>query len=122
MRIGGYADYSSTQDYSKIKYQDDEGIVTRKSSRINPDNSSIEDTSENSNENNKPNLPANKIMDIAVNKDLKANKDLIGSNSSLESLDVKKAISDMQKDKILMEYQTFVKNPESEDGIVRKIN
>ncbi len=34
--------------------------------------------------------------------------DYIGRESSLENLDMQKAISDMQKDKILQEYQYFV--------------
>ncbi len=49
--------------------------------------------------------------------------DYIGSESSLASLDMQKAISDMQKDQMLQEYQYFVGSSQSlfqgsEDGIV----
>lgn len=46
----------------------------------------------------------------------------IGKDSSIESLDVKKAVSDMQKDSVLQQYQTFVGGSDmvlsSEDGMV----
>jgi len=44
-----------------------------------------------------------------------------GSKSDLESLDIQKAVSDMQKDQALMQYQYFVGDTNimgSEDGIV----
>lgn len=48
--------------------------------------------------------------------------DYIGSESRLDNLDVRKAISDMQKDAVLQEYQYFVGSAKSlintEDGIV----
>lgn len=48
--------------------------------------------------------------------------DYIGSESGLNNLDVRKAISDMQKDAVLQEYQYFVGSAKSlintEDGIV----
>lgn len=49
--------------------------------------------------------------------------DYIGSEKSLKNLDVQKAISDMQKDKVLQEYQYFVGSAQavagaSEDGTV----
>lgn len=48
--------------------------------------------------------------------------DYIGSESKLDNLDVRKAISDMQKDAVLQEYQYFVGSAKSlintEDGIV----
>lgn len=66
-------------------------------------------------------LSSDKVIDLAVTKDMNKDKSLIGSESSLETLDIKKAISDMQRDKIIMEYQTFVSNPETDDGFVKKI-
>lgn len=49
--------------------------------------------------------------------------DYIGSESSLESLDIRKAVSDMRKDSILQEYQYFVGGAQgilknTQDGIV----
>ena len=50
--------------------------------------------------------------------------DMIGSESDLNKLDIQKAISDMQKDKILQDYSYFVGSSmiqpgiASEDGIV----
>ena len=70
-------------------------------------------------------LPTKDVIDYAVNSHMKTDKNLIGSESELENLDVTKAISDMQKDSILKEYQRFVQNPQKEninldDGIVIK--
>lgn len=48
--------------------------------------------------------------------------DYLGKESSLDNLDMRKAISDMQKDAVLQEYQYFVGSAKSlintEDGIV----
>lgn len=48
--------------------------------------------------------------------------DYIGSERGLDNLDIRKAISDMQKDAVLQEYQYFVGSAKSlintEDGIV----
>ena len=66
-------------------------------------------------------LASDEVINLAITKDMNKDKSLIGSESSLETLDVKKAISDMQRDKIIMEYQTFVSNPETDDGFVKKI-
>lgn len=127
MRIGGYLDYANLQDYSRIKQMDDDGSVFKKISDVQSENAKVEDTSVNqenseSEQDKRELLSSDRLIDIAVNKGLKSDEGLIGSKSSIESLDVKKAISDMQKDKILMEYQTFVRNPQTEDGFVRQIN
>ena len=127
MRIGGYLDYANLQDYSRIKQMDDDGSVVEKISDVQSQNAKVKDTSVNqenseSEQDKRELLSSDRLIDIAVNKGLKSDKGLIGSKSSIESLDVKKAISDMQKDKILMEYQTFVRNPQTEDGFVRQIN
>lgn len=46
----------------------------------------------------------------------------IGKESSIDNLDVMKAVSDMQKDSVLQQYQTFVGSDDtmfsSEDGVV----
>lgn len=127
MRIGGYLDYANLQDYSRIKQMDDDGSVVEKISDVQSQNAKVKDTSVNqenseSEQDKRELLSSDRLIDIAVNKGLKSDEGLIGSKSSIESLDVKKAISDMQKDKILMEYQTFVRNPQTEDGFVRQIN
>ena len=127
MRIGGYFDYANLQDYSRIKQMDADGSVVEKISDVQSQNAKVKDTSVNqenseSEQDKRELLSSDRLIDIAVNKGLKSDEGLIGSKSSIESLDVKKAISDMQKDKILMEYQTFVRNPQTEDGFVRQIN
>ena len=58
----------------------------------------------------------------AIQKYMKMDQAFIGRDSSLESLDIQKAISDMRKDSILQEYQSFVGNAGQEDGTVRKIS
>lgn len=51
---------------------------------------------------------------------------LIGANSKLEDIDVEKALSDMQKDKVLSQYRFFVKPQQmglgtDVDGTVRRV-
>lgn len=69
------------------------------------------------------------LQDISLTFNTEEDYSYLGSDSSLEILDVQKAISDMQKDSILQEYQYFVGNAgslmgadgsvlSSEDGIV----
>ncbi len=67
-------------------------------------------------------LPEEQVIDFAINKDLNSDRSLIGTDMKLENLDVQKAISDMQKDSIIREYQYFVQDPlkDGADGIVIK--
>lgn len=67
-------------------------------------------------------LPEEQVIDFAINKDLNSDRSLIGTDMKLENLDVQKAISDMQKDSIIREYQYFVQDPlkDGTDGIVIK--
>lgn len=52
-------------------------------------------------------------QDILLTFKKNADFSQIGSSSSLDSLDMKKAISDMQRDSILQEYQYFVGSSKS---------
>ena len=67
-------------------------------------------------------LPEEQVIDFAINKDLNSDRSLIGTDMKLENLDVQKALSDMQKDSIIREYQYFVQDPlkDGTDGIVIK--
>lgn len=65
------------------------------------------------------------LDDISLNFNAGDDYSYIGSESSLEDLDMQKAISDMRKDSILQDYQYFVGNSEdmmnsfnNEDGSV----
>lgn len=62
------------------------------------------------------------IEDISLSLKEPSSFEMKGRNSDIESLDIEKAVSDMQKDQALMQYQYFVgdKAPymSSEDGIV----
>lgn len=105
-----------------------DGIVIDKIKPVsNSDGIQINDYNEKESKNNDDSsenshlLTTDRIIELAVNKDMNTDKTLIGSECSLESLDVKKAISDMQRDKILKEYQIFVVNPEIEDGYMKKL-
>ncbi len=65
-------------------------------------------------------LDSKQVIEFAIGYDLKADKELIGSQSNIEELDMTKAISDMKKDSVLHEYQYFVNNFYSPDGSVVK--
>lgn len=62
------------------------------------------------------------LEDVSLTFNKEDSFDYIGSESSVKSLDMQKAISDMKKDGILQEYQYFVGDSKSlysdEDGIV----
>lgn len=131
MNYGYLQGYNNSLNMNQNVRQDSDGLVIKKNSN------EINETSRNTSSDtalNKPDeekqeystndnklLSSDKVIDLAVTKDMNKDKSLIGSESNLETLDVKKAISDMQRDKIIMEYQTFISNPATDDGFVKKI-
>ncbi len=129
MRISNEMNYDAVSNYRKIELQNEDGSVVRKQAvSAQPDNLSVQSdkpdikVDENTDTASRDRLlPAKDVVDFAISNDLKSDKDLIGKDAALENLDLKKAISDMQRDSILREYQVFIQNPESEDGIVRRI-
>ncbi len=66
-------------------------------------------------------LPTKDVLDFAIEA-LDVDKSLIGVDSDINGLDVQKAVSNMQQDSILHQYQYFVGNISTEDGsVVRKM-
>lgn len=131
MNYGYLQGYNNSLNMNQNVRQDSDGLVIKKNSNeINETTRNIssdaslnkpdEEKQEYSTNDNKL-LSSDKVIDLAVNKDMNKDKSLIGSESNLETLDIKKAISDMQRDKIIMEYQTFISNPATDDGFVKKI-
>lgn len=131
MNYGYLQGYNNSLNMNQNVRQDSDGLVIKKNSNeINETSRNIssdaslnkpdEEKQEYSTNDNKL-LSLDKVIDLAVTKDMNKDKSLIGSESNLETLDVKKAISDMQRDKIIMEYQTFISNPATDDGFVKKI-
>ena len=62
-----------------------------------------------------------KLEDISLSLNEPGGFEMKGRQSDIESLDIEKAVSDMQKDQALMQYQYFVGDTNlgsSEDGIV----
>lgn len=64
-------------------------------------------------------LPIEQVTDFAI-EELGTDIGLIGSTKDIRTLDVDKIVSDMQKDGILQDYQYFVGNIQTEDGIVTR--
>lgn len=129
MNVMNYLDYNRIADVRRTMLTNDiDGRVIK--TNTNPHNGSesgkeLQDFS--TSQDNRRVLPTKDVIDFAVNSDLKKDKSLIGSESSIESLDVSKAISNAQKNSIIKEYQTFVQNPKSdrvasEDGIIVRKN
>lgn len=63
------------------------------------------------------------VREISLSFNRSEDYGYIGSDSDIESLDMQKAISDMQKDKVLQQYQYFVGESQNlqsagEDGTV----
>lgn len=131
MNYGYLQGYNNSLNMNQNVRQDSDGLVIKKNSNnINESsNNTSSDTALNKSDeenqkystNDNKLLTSDRVIDLAVTKDMNKDKSLIGSESNLETLDVKKAISDMQRDKIIMEYQTFISNPATDDGFVKKI-
>ena len=131
MNYGYLQGYNNSLNMNQNVRRDSDGLVIKKNSNnINeiPNNTSSDTALNKSDEENQKYstndnklLTSDRVIDLAVTKDMNKDKALIGSESNLETLDVKKAISDMQRDKIIMEYQTFISNPATDDGFVKKI-
>lgn len=63
------------------------------------------------------------IEDISLSLNQNQGFDMKGRESELASLDIQKAVSDMQKDQVLQQYQFFVgDNGIGQDGIVIQKN
>lgn len=134
MDIGGLGRYDSY--YSEYKIQTiptvDADLVSQKNSKI---DSQTPDTKENSSvqastgsigakEDSRSKIANLENVSLTFNQN--DSFDYIGKDSDPVTLDMQKAISEMQKDKILEEYQYFVGNAqnlfssqkESSDGLV----
>lgn len=124
MRISRDLIYASLSE-NKMELQNDAKSVERISS-VNTKQNKIPEQSDSRSignkdiDNDKHILPTQDVVDFALHSDFNCDRDLIGKDAALENLDLKKAISDMQRDSILREYQVFIQNPESEDGIARR--
>ena len=131
MNYGYLQGYNNSSNMNQNVRQDSDRLVIKKNSNnINESsNNTSSDTALNKYDEEKQKystndnklLTSDRVIELAVTKDMNKDKSLIGSESNLETLDVKKAISDMQRDKIIMEYQTFISNPATDDGFVKKI-
>lgn len=131
MNYGYLQGYNNSLNMNQNVRQDSDGLVIKKNSNSTneiSDNTSSDTVLNKSDEENQKYstndnklLTSDRVIELAVTKDMNKDKSLIGSESNLETLDVKKAISDMQRDKIIMEYQTFISNPATDDGFVKKI-
>jgi tRNA uridine 5-carbamoylmethylation protein Kti12 len=131
MNYGYLQGYNNSLNMNQNVRQDSDGLVIKKNSNSTNEisnntssdtvlNKSDEENQKYSTNDNKL-LTSDRVIELAVTKDMNKDTSLIGSESNLETLDVKKAISDMQRDKIIMEYQTFISNPATDDGFVKKI-
>lgn len=131
MNYGYLQGYNNSLNMNQNVRQDSDGLVIKKNSNSTNEisNNTSSDTALNKYDEEKQKystndnklLTSDRVIELAVTKDMNKDKSLIGSESNLETLDVKKAISDMQRDKIIMEYQTFISNPATDDGFVKKI-
>lgn len=85
---------------------------------VQPDDSLSKETE---NYRDRETLPTKEVIDFAIEA-LDVDKNLIGTDSDINGLDVQKAVSNMQQDSILHQYQFFVGNISTEDGsVVRKM-
>ena len=71
---------------------------------VQPDDSLSKETE---NYRDRETLPTKEVIDFAIEA-LDVDKNLIGTDSDINGLDVQKAVSNMQQDSILHQYQFFV--------------
>lgn len=116
-QYGGFYNQYRVPEISKVSVEDvkkqDEELMQRQlqQSMTVPQ---IDDTQENTN--HAPRM-AN-LEDISLSFNVNETYDYIGRDADLQNLDMMRAISDMQKDKVLEQYQYFVGPKEIEDPIV----
>lgn len=114
MRIGFNTDYYNTyNDYtSRIKQVDVEEVrrqeEEKKAGEQLVSSGASEQTDSAQQEVVRRPVEPVELEDISVKFNRNDTYDYIGKDSSPESLDVQKAVSDMQKDSILSQYQFFV--------------
>lgn len=122
MMISGFNSY---YDYSVIKSETE---------KVNNAVPAVNDVPKNESEavvnaqGNLNNAPKNSLMqDFSFDFKIDPSFGMTGKDSSLEALDIERAISDMKKDKVLDQYKFFVDSPkagyvcETGDGSVRRI-
>ena len=132
MTIGGICDsFQNSYGMQRIPSVDDEQLL--KSAKLDEQSKEVVSPERSDNLSATATEPeqinrASRIADLE-NLSLKFNKedsfDYIGNDSSLDNLDMQKAISDMRKDQVLQGYQYFVGSSRtlftgqtSEDGVV----
>lgn len=122
--LSGFNNFNSYSNYRKeiprvsaeeVRLQD-----LNKASEINTDKSSVDAHDSVKDIERKARISSLEDISLTFNKD--ESFDYLQNDSSVKSLDMEKAISDMKKDDILQEYQYFVGNSknlfESNDGVV----
>ncbi len=124
-QYGGFNSYKNINSIQKVSVDDvkkqDEELKKEESLKQSASESVAASQAERQEEMPK----ASKIADlenISLSFNTNETYSFIGQDASLENLDVMSAISDMQKDKVLQQYQYFVGDQTSglasEDGIV----
>ena len=110
------------RDYSVYKDKLNIPSVQEEANKVSSENQSsyvgVSAEKENSISPIRERLDTNEVIDYASKKDLATDKELIGTTSDIESLDMEKAISTMQKDKLLSQYNFFVSDVNQEDGFM----
>src|SRR5574344_1202380 len=101
MRVNGISSAYQSQAAQRVQYENQYGSVSKVNTASQSDTSKDErnanpqiTTDENQFHKKQNILPTNEVVDFAINKDMNADKDLIGSTSKLDTLDIQKAISD----------------------------
>ena len=61
-----------------------------------------------------------KLEDVSLSFNVNETYDYIGRDANLQNLDIMSAISDMQKDKVLQQYQYFVGPKQMADPVIAR--
>lgn len=114
MSVGNIDDYSSVlQNYSVPVIPAGDRILSgmqlRTESMVQTEESPVTHESSGAESVQRKNTP---LEDVFVTFNLQEDFEYIGRDSDILSVDVEKAISDMQKDQVLRQYQYFVESAE----------
>lgn len=117
--IGQYGNYASSYRINDIPKVNNDSTLAANKPKIKTEPAEIEAVSLTQNNRSRSADIENVSLTFNKNDDF----DYLGKEAPIDSLDMKKAISDMKKDSILKDYQYFVGSAhnlslESEDGKV----
>ncbi|MBQ8279647.1 MAG: hypothetical protein IJZ23_07380 [Roseburia sp.] len=110
MNISGIRTYASFYDYNTIKQSELRSLQIQEAKASATQKTDVEEEISNVQEPVTVTGPDNGATDFVEQYQPDAVYEMKGADSDIHKLDIERAISDMKKDEVLLEYQFFVGN------------